>query len=64
MDEAWQGTRRRDGLVVVCGFLGWIVLPAGDAAPVDRCPCCERTLPTLTLATRVADAAFPLSELC
>jgi hypothetical protein len=58
--DRWSGTRRRDGLVVVPGMDGWIIIPGDDSDALDICPCCKHSIRTELAAKFIAERAFPL----
>lgn len=49
--ERWHDNRRQDGLTVIEGLDGWVIMPR-EANPLDRCPCCNRAF------TEAIDARF------
>jgi hypothetical protein len=67
MDEArWQGNKRSDGLKVVTGVDGYVIMPAGDGLMIDKCPCCDEFFPRNDKGFRgarlVADMIYPLGR--
>lgn len=61
--ERWSGGERRDGLRIVEGLDGLVIMPAAGLS-LDRCPCCDKPFPNtdrgLHGARLVADMLFPL----
>lgn len=64
--ERWIEGKRRDGLAVVEGVEGYVIIPHGARLPVDRCPCCDKGFPRNGMGFRaarlVADMLFPMTE--
>jgi hypothetical protein len=64
--ERWQDNRREDGLTVVEGLDGWIIMPQAEGLPVAQCPCCDKpfakTDKGLRAAKLVADALYPVAR--
>jgi hypothetical protein len=61
MVERWsEAGRRCDGLAVVKGIDGFLIMPHAEGLPVDKCPCCDKTFLTQHSAQRVADFLFPM----
>ena len=64
--EQWTKDKRRDGLEVVEGIDGYVIMPPNEALPVDRCPCCDKGFPRNDKGRRaarlVADMLYPLPE--
>lgn len=67
--EQWIEGRRRDGLAVVEGIDGWVIMPGfggGEVArlPLDRCPCCDERFQRSDVGFRaarlVADLMYPV----
>jgi hypothetical protein len=60
----WIENRRCDGLAIVSGIEGLIIMPAGERLPVDLCPCCGKAFAQDDRGARaarlVADLMFPL----
>ena len=64
--ERWQGNQREDGLTVVEGLDGWIIMPKAEGLPVAQCPCCDKAFAKtdkgLRAAKLVADALYPVAR--
>ena len=64
--EQWRGNQRQDGLTVVEGLDGWIIMPKGEGLPVDKCPCCDKTFAKTEIGERaarlVADMVYPVGR--
>jgi hypothetical protein len=64
--ERWQGNRREDGLTVVEGLDGYVIMPKAEGLPLDKCPCCDKGFPRTDVGLRaaklVADLAFPVAR--
>jgi hypothetical protein len=63
--ERWiEDDKRRDGLTIVEGIDGLVIMPANNRLPMDRCPCCDkafrRDATGLRGARLVADMLFPI----
>jgi hypothetical protein len=62
----WQGNQRQDGLTVVEGVDGWIIMPKAEGLPVDKCPCCDKLFARTDIGARaarlVADMMFPIGR--
>jgi hypothetical protein len=58
--NTWNGTRRCDGVQLVIGLDGWIIIPADERPAIDTCPCCDKRLMTQHAAQAVADAMLPV----
>lgn len=54
---------RRDGLEIVDGLDGLVILPGGEGVAVDRCPCCNLRFTTVRAARIVSDFIYPMMEL-
>jgi hypothetical protein len=63
--EQWQGNRRCDGLTVVEGIDGWIIMPQ-ERLPIDKCPCCDEHFSRNDVGQRaarlVADLIYPVGR--
>lgn len=65
-EEQWTTEdKRRDGLSIVAGIDGWLILPAEGRPAIDRCPCCDEPFPRNGQGFRgarlVADMLYPLT---
>lgn len=64
--EQWIGDKRRDGLAIVAGIDGYVIMPASEGLPIYRCPCCDEPFPRndkgLRGARLVADMLCPIRE--
>jgi hypothetical protein len=64
--EQWQGNRRCDGLALVEGIDGWIIMPQAEGLPVDKCPCCDKQFFRNDAGQRaaklVADLVYPVGR--
>jgi hypothetical protein len=54
--------RRSDGLEVILGIDGWIIMPGDEGPPIDRCPCCGKALLSPLAAQIVADTMLPIDR--
>jgi hypothetical protein len=66
-EEQWTTEdKRRDGLSIVAGIDGWLILPAEGRPAIDRCPCCDELFTRDDRGFRgarlVADMIYPLTE--
>ena len=64
--EQWiADDRRRDGLAIVEGIDGLVIIPTDKRLPMDRCPCCDKAFPRddkgMRAARLVADMMFPIA---
>jgi len=57
----WSGGSRSDGLTVVEGGEGYVILPKSDGVALDRCPCCDKPFRTMRAAMLVADAVYAMT---
>jgi hypothetical protein len=67
MVERWsEAGKRGDGLSIVGGLDGWVIMPHAEGLPIDKCPCCDKPFARddrgLRAAKLVADALFPMEE--
>jgi hypothetical protein len=64
--ERWQGNQREDGLTVVEGLDGYVIMPQAEGLPIDKCPCCDKPFPRTDRGARaarlVADAVYPVAR--
>ena len=64
--ERWQFNRREDGLTIVEGIDGWVIMPKAEGLPIDKCPCCDELFPRTEAGARaarlVADLVFPVAR--
>jgi hypothetical protein len=64
--ERWQGNQRQDGLAIVEGVDGWVIMPRAEGLPLDKCPCCDKTFARNDVGLRgpklVADMMFPVGR--
>ena len=65
--ERWTTNgKRRDGLAIVEGTEGYVIMPPGEGLPIDRCPCCDKGFPCNAMGLRgarlVADMLYPMTE--
>lgn len=65
-EERWIEGKRRDGLAVVAGLDGYVIMPAEGGLPIAHCPCCDKAFPLGAKGRRgaklVADALYPMTE--
>lgn len=62
-NERWPSDDKRcDGLTIVAGADGFVILPRDDSVAVDRCPCCDKALRTMKAARLVADMICPMTR--
>jgi hypothetical protein len=62
-DERWTDDGHRiDGLAVVEGGEGFVILPRSDGVALDRCPCCDKPFRTRRAAMLVADAVYAMTK--
>ncbi len=65
-DERWIKGKRRDGLAIVEGLDGLVIMPAPEGLPVDKCPFCDRRFPMTAAGKRearlVADMLYPMTD--
>lgn len=54
--------RRRDGLEIVDGLNGLVIMPGGEGVAVDKCPCCNLPFRNIQAARIVSDFLYPLEE--
>jgi len=60
MENRWiSATERNDGLVIMEGGEGYVILPRGDHVALDKCPCCDNPFRTIRAAQLIADEVFP-----
>jgi hypothetical protein len=59
-EELWQETKRRDGVKIVRGIDGWVIVATGGYT-LATCPCCDKPLLTERAARLVADLVLPLN---
>ena len=52
--------RRSDGLVIMPGVEGFVILPRSDGLAIDACPCCDRPFTTVHQASMCADMIYPM----
>ena len=62
MEQRWTERKRRDGLAIVEGIDGRLIMPSGERLPVDKCPCCEQGFGTDRAARVAADMLYPMQE--
>jgi hypothetical protein len=60
--ERWQGNQREDGLSVVQGTDGWIIMTCEGGAAMDICPCCDKPFLSDRAARKVADLVYPVAR--
>ena len=61
--ERWTDEgRRSDGLAIVPGDGGFVILPKSDGLALDRCPCCDKPFRTMRAAQLVADAVYAMTK--
>jgi hypothetical protein len=53
---------RSDGLAVIEGGEGWVILPKSDGLALDRCPCCDKPFRTMRAAQLVADQVYAMTR--
>jgi hypothetical protein len=60
-EQRWTSdTERCDGLAIVQGVDGFVVMPRDESLPVDKCPCCDKPFRTVKAARLVADMICPM----
>jgi hypothetical protein len=60
--ERWTDEGKRiDGLAVIEGGGGFVILPKSDGLAMDRCPCCDKPFSTMRAAMLVADAVYAMT---
>jgi len=67
MDERWSDDgKRADGLRIIAALEGYVIMPAHEGLPLDRCPCCDKAFPIgergLRGARLVADMIYRFPE--
>lgn len=67
MADRWDDNDRRcDGLAVVDGVDGLVIMPAAERLPVDKCPVCDTPFPNTNRGRRrarqAADMLFPFTS--
>ena len=60
--DRWIEGKRCDGLAVIEGGEGFVILPKSDGVAMDRCPCCGKPFRTLRAAILVADAVYAMTS--
>ena len=64
-EERWIKNRRVDGLTIMVGIEGYVIIP-GRGLSIDRCPCCDQEFPTnefgLRAARLAADMLYPMAK--
>jgi hypothetical protein len=61
-EERWSNGRRCDGLEVIKGIDGYLIMPQAEGLPIDKCPCCDKFFLNRAAAQRVADFVFPMAD--
>jgi hypothetical protein len=62
-EERWTDEgMRSDGLAVIEGGEGWVILPKSDGLALDRCPCCDKPFRTMRAAQLVADQVYAMTR--
>jgi hypothetical protein len=64
IDERWKDYYRRvDGLTIMAGIDGYVIMPARGLS-IDKCPCCDEAFPCNAVGLRsarlVADWLYPM----
>lgn len=63
-DQRWTSdTTRNDGLKIVQGMDGYVILPGDDSSALDRCPCCDIPFKSITSARMCADMIYHMRKL-
>lgn len=65
-EERWDSKgKRRDGLAIMGGIDGWVIMPKAEGLPVDKCPCCDKPFARdargMRAAQLVADMLYPMA---
>lgn len=60
--QRWTENRRSDGLAILPGIDGLVIMPAGERLPLDKCPCCDKPFLTTRAAQLVADMMYPMAK--
>lgn len=60
--ERWNNNRRADGLSVVEGLDGWIIMALEGGPALSECPACGKPFLNAHAARRMADLVYPLSN--
>jgi hypothetical protein len=61
--ERWTDEgRRSDGLAIVPGVEGFVILPKTDGLALDRCPCCDKPFRTMRSAQLAADQVYAMTR--
>jgi hypothetical protein len=68
VEERWRANERSDGLKIVAGVDGYVIVPAaGGGLMIDKCPVCDefftRDARGLRGARLVADMLYPTTAL-
>ena len=58
----WIEGKRIDGLAVVEGGEGYVILPKSDGLAMSECPCCGTALRTMQRAQLVADHVYAMTS--
>ena len=58
----WTEGKRSDGLAIVPGIDGLVIMPAGERLPVAECPCCGKPFLNIRAAQLVADMMYPMAK--
>ena len=65
--DRWTKDKRRDGLMIVKGVDGYVIMPPAEGLPVDLCPLCNDPFPKTKRgfhkAQLIADAMYPIPDL-
>ena len=61
-EQRWDKGERTDGLAIVNGIDGWVIMPSAEGLPIDKCPCCDKPFGTMQAARLVADMLFPMKR--
>jgi hypothetical protein len=62
-EERWiEAGRRRDGLAILEGIDGYMIMPYSEGLPVDCCPTCTQRLATKRIARTAAEFLFPMES--
>jgi len=61
VEERWiESGRRRDGLLIIEGIDGYMIMPQSEGLPVDCCPTCSQRLRTRLIARCAAEFLYPM----
>jgi len=62
-EERWiEAGRRRDGLLIIEGIDGYMIMPQTEGLPLDCCPTCSQRLKTRLIARCAAEFLYPMQS--